>query len=678
MHSPPLSSSSPKAVDSSELEGERSWLLALNEESERIGDSSVHLFGNVLCQIRRDRCFPNLTGNMSVRGGGLNGSSSRGATTAARDQARPFASRGLLRRPLTGHGLGPARLQLTDEEAASANAYPRACGALVLTDVRRESFHVSWGEARSPGDEEEDDIETWRLPQYDLELALEPPPPEEPPNPMPLPALVTPDDAEFNANGALSSPPPPLPPPPPPPPLPPPPQAEPEWRIVYTGYDTSFELTGLAEDTDYLLRVSARNSIGRGPHSAVLRAATLVDDVALLVPTEADSLPASWTTLNRYVPDLLEEGWTGVPREPHWEAVKESLARYYLQLKGVFRLYCLLGPTDDDPPGDGEHMALSQFLRFVDETGAGKAGAQWAESSITAGGSKGNSAGRRLGAATALDRKAIERVFHQANRELDQGVGEGGAHGLPSNEDNPDTCLMAHEFIHALLRLAKTRYGDLIDRGNDPAPLSSVFERLMDICVCPAAPFELGDKMSITCRERKVKAVWRKYETTLRAVYKGFSALGGELVTGGEEVSAANGRVVPAAAPNGKNEADNDDALDLRELLLMLRECRMLDHRLTCRTVTAFFVQVNVDDELVDTAAVMRQAGVPVAAEASGSRDSAQCEYEEWLEVLARVCNEKVPEPREEPFHETLSSWLSLFFLPAVRTVCKAHHIALK
>ena len=89
-------------------------------------------------------------------------------------------------------------------------------------------------------------------------------------------------------------------------------------------------------------------------------------------------------------------------------------------------------------------------------------------------------------------------------------------------------------------------------------------------------------------------------------------------------------------------------------------------------------MQVNVDDELVDTAAVMRQAGVPVAAEASGSRDSAQCEYEEWLEVLARVCNEKVPEPREEPFHETLSSWLSLFFLPAVRTVCKAHHITLK
>ena len=59
-------------------------------------------------------------------------------------------------------------------------------------------------------------------------------------------------------------------------------------------------------------------------------------------------------------------------------------------------------------------------------------------------------------------------------------------------------------------------------------------------------------------------------------------------------------------------------------------------------------------------------------------RDSAQCEYDEWLEILARVCNEKVPEPRSEPFHETLGSWLSLFFLPAVRSLSKAHKISLK
>ena len=45
------------------------------------------------------------------------------------------------------------------------------------------------------------------------------------------------------------------------------------------------------------------------------------------------------------------------------------------------------------------------------------------------------------------------------------------------------------------------------------------------------------------------------------------------------------------------------------------------------------------------------------------------------LEVVARLCNEKVPEPRAEPFEETLNSWLALFFLPAIRTVCKARQI---
>ena len=43
----------------------------------------------------------------------------------------------------------------------------------------------------------------------------------------------------------------------------------------------------------------------------------------------------------------------------------------------------------------------------------------------------------------------------------------------------------------------------------------------------------------------------------------------------------------------------------------------------------------------------------------------------------ARLCNESRSQPCAEPFHETLSSWLALFFLPAVRTVCKARQIRL-
>ena len=204
----------------------------------------------------------------------------------------------------------------------------------------------------------------------------------------------------------------------------------------------------------------------------------------------------------------------------------------------------------------------------------------------------------------------------------------------------------------------------------------------MDHCVCPAAPFELGGRVSVWCRERKVKAVWRKHESTLKSVYKGFSAMGQELAdeggggqNGGGQNGGGNGG---EGGEGGGGKGDDEQSLDLRELLLMLKGCNLLDQRMTARKATAFFVQVNVDDELVDTAALLKLAGAPPATPAASLRDSAQCEYEEWLEVLARVCNEKVPEPRSEPFHETLSSWLSLFFLPAVRTLAKAHQIALK
>ena len=43
------------------------------------------------------------------------------------------------------------------------------------------------------------------------------------------------------------------------------------------------------------------------------------------------------------------------------------------------------------------------------------------------------------------------------------------------------------------------------------------------------------------------------------------------------------------------------------------------------------------------------------------------------LQVVARICNFKVPEEqrRDQPFELTLQSWLALFFLPAYRKLLK-------
>lgn len=156
-------------------------------------------------------------------------------------------------------------------------------------------------------------------------------------------------------------------------------------------------------------------------------------------------------------------------------------------------------------------------------------------------------------------------------------------------------------------------------------------------------------------RVLQVRAVWKRHDGLLRALYKGFGALGSDL--------------------GGGDDDDDDRSIDLRELLLMFREGNLLDERCTARKVSIFFVQVNVDDEIKSE--VNDAGGKKASAEDATGRDSAQCEYEEFLEILARVCNEKVPEPRSEPFHETLASWLSLFFFPAMRTVAKARNIVL-
>lgn len=98
----------------------------------------------------------------------------------------------------------------------------------------------------------------------------------------------------------------------------------------------------------------------------------------------------------------------------------------------------------------------------------------------------------------------MSSILRCANQE--EAIGEAGSHGLPTNEDNPDSMLMAHEFVQALLRLGRARYGDLIAKGSDPSPLSSALERMMDHCICPATGIELNDKLSMLCRDRRVRA----------------------------------------------------------------------------------------------------------------------------------------------------------------------------
>ena len=75
--------------------------------------------------------------------------------------------------------------------------------------------------------------------------------------------------------------------------------------------------------------------------------------------------------------------------------------------------------------------------------------------------------------------------------------------------------------------------------------------------------------------------------------------------------------------------------------------------------MTTFFVLVNIDDEIF-------------ANSTSGAADSsAELSFDEFWEIAARICNEKLPEEREGPFEQSLETWIGLDFLPRLAAAAK-------
>ena len=166
--------------------------------------------------------------------------------------------------------------------------------------------------------------------------------------------------------------------------------------------------------------------------------------------------------------------------------------------------------------------------------------------------------------------------------------------------------------------------------------LAMSFDAIMKACVVPHAVLHLDDALSETIRGRGVRAAFAKHRNGLLGQYARWSG---------------------AEQGMGKSNA----SMTLNELMLALKEAKVLDERCTVREVTSFFVMVNADDEIY------------VADPKGGSANSGATEldFDEFCEVVARICNEKVPEPRPTSLEQTLDTWLGLYFLPALRNAGK-------
>ena len=59
--------------------------------------------------------------------------------------------------------------------------------------------------------------------------------------------------------------------------------------------------------------------------------------------------------------------------------------------------------------------------------------------------------------------------------------------------------------------------------------------------------------------------------------------------------------------------------------------------------------------------------------EEGGDDDAAELVYSEWVQLIARVCDAKIPEAVRggAPFERTLQNWLHLVFLPTYKKVLK-------
>ena len=100
------------------------------------------------------------------------------------------------------------------------------------------------------------------------------------------------------------------------------------------------------------------------------------------------------------------------------------------------------------------------------------------------------------------------------------------------------------------------------------------------------------------------------------------------------------------------------ESLNMAELLFMLKEANLLDDNLTVSKVGTIFTQVNVSSEEVE----------------GGDEEEAELVFDEFLQVVVRLCDAKIPPANRENGEEfvfTLQRWLKIMFIPTFKRIIK-------
>ena len=277
---------------------------------------------------------------------------------------------------------------------------------------------------------------------------------------------------------------------------------------------------------------------------------------------------------------------------------------------GTLKLAYRLYTLLESPESDPKDINLTQFRRFVEDCGI------------------------------PVSKVETDPIFTRVNRNLtSQQTGKAAGTGAKSAAERADK-MGQEEFVHAIVRLGVVCAERNAKAAGRPANMCTCFHDLMKECVKPHAIFELDDELSEALRSRSVRAVFAKHQHGLEEQFKRWSS-------------------------SDKSLGDSCETMSLNELTVAFKEAKLFDELCTPREVTTFFVMVNADDEIYKPT-----GGVGGKDSHSGA---AELDYSEFLEIAARMCNEKIPAAcRTVPFEQTLDTWLGLAFLPALRNAGKA------
>jgi len=208
----------------------------------------------------------------------------------------------------------------------------------------------------------------------------------------------------------------------------------------------------------------------------------------------------------------------------------------------------------------------------------------------------------------------------------------GARQAPPGKKDGGRELMTLTEWIGALARLAWQIFPHL---GGIDCRLSALLEEVL----LPAADAET---LTITATNDaydaadsvRVEAIFEHYRTDLRRIFASYAAA---------DALSAEAR--------GAQESIN-----LGELTYFAKDGNLFDDRLTLTKLSSIFVKVNAGGD---------------GGGGDEDEDEQELVYDEWLEVLARICCLKVgAEPGVgEPFELSLQVWLGLLFVPTYKRI---------